>query len=315
MPCADNGEIGVRKMKKVLVLGGSGFVGRHVVAALARAGHAVTVPTRRWAHARHLLTWPQVTVREVDVMDAAALQAVVRGHDVVIHLIAVLHGNEARFEQMHVALPVAVAQACVQARVPHLIHMSALGADAQGPSMYQRSKGRGEQALAGIARASGLRLTVLRPSVIFGEDDRFINLFAQMQRVVPVVPLAGAGARFQPVWVLDVARAVQLVVQHPQLQGRTYEMGGPEVLTLAGLVRHAGRWVGSPRPIVPLPHAVAWLQAALMELAPGEPLMSRDNLASMKRDNVLSQALPGLPELGLGQGHALGTVFTLTGAD
>ncbi len=296
-------------MKKVLVLGGSGFVGRHVVATLARAGHAVTVPTRRWAHAKHLLTWPQVTVRELDVMDAAALQSVVRGHDVVIHLIAVLHGDETRFEHLHVELPVAVAQACVQAQVPHLIHMSALGADPAGPSMYQRSKGRGEQALAQIAQASGLRLTVLRPSVIFGSDDRFINLFARMQRVVPLVPLAGAGARFQPVWVQDVAQAVGQVVQRPEWQGRTYELGGPEVLTLAELVRHAGRWVGCPRPIVPLPHAVAWLQALLMELAPGEPLMSRDNLASMQRDNVLGHALPGLSELGLGHGHGLGTVF------
>ncbi len=298
-------------MKKVLVLGGSGFVGLHVVAALARAGHAVTVSTRRWAHARHLLTWPQVTVREVDVMDPVALQALVRGHDAVIHLIAVLHGDEARFERLHVDLPVALAQACVQARVPHLIHMSALGADAQGPSMYQRSKGRGEQALAEIAGAAGLRLTVLRPSVIFGADDRFINLFARMQKVLPVVPLAGAGARFQPVWVQDVAQAVGAVVQHPEWQGRTYELGGPEILTLADLVRHAGRWAACPRPILPLPHAVAWLQAALMECAPGEPLMSRDNLASMQRDNVLSHALPGLPELGLGQGHALGTVFRL----
>lgn len=298
-------------MKKVLVLGGSGFVGRHVVATLARAGHAVTVSTRRWMRARHLLTWPQVTVREVDVMDPTALQALVRGHDVVIHLIAVLHGDEARFERLHVDLPVAVAQACVQARVPHLIHMSALGADTQGPSMYQRSKGRGEQALAGIAQAAHLRLTVFRPSVIFGADDHFINLFARMQKTIPVVPLAGARARFQPVWVQDVAQALGAVVQRPELQGHTYELGGPEVLTLAELVRHAGLWASSPRPIVPLPHAVAWLQAALMELAPGEPLMSRDNLASMRRDNVLTHTCPGLAELGLGTGHALGTVFQI----
>ena len=296
-------------MKKILVLGGSGFIGRHVVAALVRAGHAVTVPTRRWAHAKHLLTWPQVTVRELRVSDPATLQEVVRGHDEVIHLIAVLHGNEARFEQMHVQLPLAVAQACVQAGVPHLIHMSALGADPQGPSMYQRSKGRGEQALQALAGTSGLRLTVLRPSVVFGQDDRFINLFARMQRVVPLVPLAGAGAKFQPVWVQDVAQAVQQTIEQPQAQGHTYELGGPEVLTLADLVRHAGRWAGCPRPVLRLPHAVAWAQALLMECAPGEPLMSRDNLASMQRDNVLSGSSPGLAELGLGRGRALGAVF------
>jgi uncharacterized protein YbjT (DUF2867 family) len=298
-------------MKKILLLGGSGFIGRHVTAALARAGHTVTVPTRRWAHAKHLLTWPQVTVREINVTDPAALQAVVRGHDVVINLIAVLHGNESRFEHMHVQLPQAVAQACVQARVPHLIHMSALGADPQGPSMYQRSKGRGEQALQAMAGTNGLQLTVLRPSVVFGEDDRFINLFARMQRVVPLVPLAGAGARFQPVWVQDVAQAVRRTVEEASLQGRVYELGGPEVLTLADLVRHAGRWAGCARPVLPLPYAVAWVQALLMECAPGEPLMSRDNLASMQRDNVLSGACQGLAELGLSRGQALGTVFRL----
>ncbi|MEY2621216.1 MAG: hypothetical protein RIT26_1036 [Pseudomonadota bacterium] len=296
-------------MKKILLLGGSGFIGRHVVAALVRAGHSITVPTRRLAHAKHLLTWPQVTVRELHVTDPATLQEVMRGHDVVIHLIAVLHGNESSFEQMHVQLPLSVAQACVQAGVPHLIHMSALGADPQGPSMYQRSKGRGELALHEIASAHGLRLTVLRPSVVFGEDDRFINLFARMQRVVPLVPLAGAGARFQPVWVQDVAQAVRQTIEQPQAQGLKYELGGPEVKTLAELVRHAGRWAGCPRPVLPLPHAVAWVQALLMECAPGEPLMSRDNLASMQRDNVLSGSCPGLLELGLGRGQSLGAVF------
>ncbi|MEY2803584.1 MAG: azoreductase [Pseudomonadota bacterium] len=296
-------------MKRVLLLGGSGFVGRHVCAALARSGHAVTVATRRYPHAKDVQIWPGLTVRQADVMDDAVLNELVRGHDVVVNLIAVLHGDEARFQKLHVDLPRRVTLACHRQGVKSLVHISALGADPQGPSLYLQSKGRGEQVLRESAQAHGLKLTLMRPSVIFGADDAFINLFARMQRVVPVVPLAGASARFQPVWVQDVAQAVARVVLDVRLQDTTYELGGPEVLTLADLVRHAGRWAGCPRPIVPLPHAVAWLQAALMELAPGEPLMSRDNLASMQVDNVQSGSCPGLAELGLGQGMGLTGIF------
>ena len=296
-------------MKRVLLLGGSGFVGRHVCAALARAGHAVTVATRRYRHAQEVQTWPTVTVLEADVFDDAQLDAMVRGHDVVVNLIAVLHGNEARFEQLHVKLPQRIADSCNRTGVKQLVHISALGADPQGPSMYQRSKGRGEQVLHHIAALADLKLTLVRPSVIFGADDQFINLFAKLQKLAPIMPLAGASARFQPVWVQDVAQAVARIVQDVRLQGRTYELGGPDVLTLADLVRHAGRWVGCERPVLPMPVAVGWLQAALMELAPGEPLMSRDNLASMQVDNVLTGQCPGLDALGLGQGMGLDGVF------
>ena len=236
-------------------------------------------------------------------------RSVVRDHDAVVNLIAVLHGNEARFQTLHVDLPSRVAQSCVHQGVHELVHISALGADPLGPSMYQRSKGRGEQALQDIAASSGLKLTLVRPSVIFGVDDQFINVFAKLQKLAPVMPLAGASARFQPVWGQDVAQAVARIVLNVRLQGRTYELGGPEVLTLADLVRHAGRWAGCERPVLPMPHVVGWLQATLMELAPGEPLMSRDNLASMQVDNVLTGQCPGLDALGLGQGMGLDGVF------
>ena len=160
--------------------------------------------------------------------------------------------------------------------------------------------------------AQGLNLTILRPSVIFGKDDAFINLFAKLQKVFPLMPLAGAHTRFQPVSVQDVARALMATLDNPRTAGQVYELGGPEVLTLAQLVQHAGRWAGCERPIFPLPYAVAYLQALAMEWAPGEPLMSRDNLASMQTDNVLSGGLPGLAELGLGRGESLRTAFPLT---
>ena len=177
--------------------------------------------------------------------------------------------------------------------------------------MYQRSKAQGERALQSLASAQGLNLTMLRPSVIFGKDDAFINLFAKLQKVFPLMPLAGAHTRFQPVSVQDVARALMATLDNPRTAGQVYELGGPEVLTLAQLVQHAGRWAGCERPIFPLPHAVAYLQALAMEWAPGEPLMSRDNLASMQTDNVLSGSLPGLAELGLGRGESLRTAFPL----
>jgi len=296
-------------MKKILLLGGTGFVGRHLCAALARQGHAVTVATRRYAAAKEIQVWPTVTVRQADVHRDDALKDLVQGHDGVVNLIAVLHGNEQRFEDLHVQLPRRVALACAQAGVPELIHISALGADPQGPSMYQRSKGRGELALHEVAKAHGLRLSLVRPSVIFGADDRFINVFARLQKWVPVIPLAGASARFQPVWVADVAQAVAQLVGDARLQGMTYELGGPQVLTLADLVRHAGQWAGCPRPVLPMPEAAAWLQSLLMEWAPGEPLMSRDNLASMQVDNVLTGRCPGLKELGTRSGMAIEGVF------
>jgi NADH dehydrogenase len=165
--------------------------------------------------------------------------------------------------------------------------------------MYQRSKSRGETVL----QNAGLDLTILRPSVIFGAEDKFLNLFADLQAIAPLMPLAGAGTRFQPVWVADVAQAVVSCLQKPETIGQTYELGGPDVLSLGELVKLAGQWAGvnqgKGRPVMALPLWVGWLQAFAMEMAPGEPLMSRDNLASMKVDNITSGKLPGFQDLGI----------------
>ncbi len=284
---------------RVLVLGGSGFVGRHVCEQLVRAGHSVTVPTRRSGRAATVQTLPGLTVLETPQLDDTALRRMVNGHDAVINLIAVLHGSEQRFEQVHVRLPMRLAAAMRESGVHRLVHVSALGADAQGPSRYQRSKARGEAFL----HEAGLALTVLRPSVIFGAEDRFLNLFADLQQFFPVMPLAGSGTRFQPVWVADVAHAIVRSLHHRESIGQTFEACGPEVFTLGELVRLAGKWAGvnqgRGRPVMPLPGWVGWLQALAMELAPGEPLMSRDNLASMRVDNVASGQWPGLRALGI----------------
>ena len=298
---------------RVLVLGGSGFVGRHVCEQLTRLGWHITVPTRRAVNAASVQSLPGLTVIEASVHKPADLARLMPGHDAVVNLVAVLHGNEERFENVHVDLPGKIASAMKKAGVQRLVHISALGADPQGPSMYQRSKARGETVL----HNAGLQLTVLRPSVIFGAEDKFLNLFADLQAVAPFMPLAGSGTRFAPVWVGDVARAVVVCLQKLDTIGQTYELCGPDVMTLGELVQRAGQWAGvnegRGRPVIGLPMWVGWLQAAAMELAPGEPLMSRDNLASMKVDNIATGQLPGLPALGISAASAAGVAPTYLG--
>ena len=285
--------------KRVLILGGTGFVGRHVCEKLTRMGCSMTVITRRASQAAAIQNLPRVRVLEGDVYNSAFLAQCMAQHDVVINLIAILHGSEAAFDKAHVQLPQVIAKACLASGVKRLIHISALGASLDGPSTYQRSKAQGEALL----KQAGLDLTLLQPSVIFGADDKFLNLFAQLQQIAPVVPLAGASTRFQPVWVEDVASAVAHCVMDAKTQGHTYEICGPETWTLKELVQKSGQWAGVKggrgRWVFGIPHTLAWLQAFLMELAPGQPLMSRDNLRSMQVDNVSSGNALSLKELNI----------------
>jgi NADH dehydrogenase len=290
-------------MKNVLILGGTGFVGRQVCARLAKAGWRVTVPSRQPAPASPQAVGPSLRRVQADVHDEAALTGLLAGMDAVVNLVAILHGSKAAFEHVHVELPQKLARACTAAGVRRLVHVSALGAALDAPSMYQRSKARGEAALQTAAEAGKLDLTLLRPSVIFGAEDKFLNMFAKLQRVLPVMPLAGAQTRFQPVWVEDVAEAVQRCLLDRTTIGQTFEACGPEVFTLRELVKHAGQWAGvnsgRGRPVLGLALPLARLQASLMELAPGEPLMSRDNLDSMAVDNVAGGRVSGLEALGI----------------
>lgn len=282
--------------RNVLVIGGSGFVGRHVVDALGARGCRVLVPTRRPQQARHLSVVPTCTVVRADVHDDAALDTLLFEQHAVVNLVGVLHGNEQRFEHVHVGLTQRVIAACRRRGVQRYLHMSALGADPAGPSMYLRSKGRAEQAV----RSGGPAWTIFRPSVIFGPEDQFLNLFAKLAAFVPVLPVAGAQTRFQPVFVGDVARAFANSLDNAATVGKSYELCGPTVYTLRELARFAAAASGHPRPVVALPDGIARLQALLMELLSGTPLLSRDNLDSMKRDNVASvQPYAPAPELGI----------------
>jgi uncharacterized protein YbjT (DUF2867 family) len=320
---------------KIVVLGGTGFIGRHVCEKLAAAGHHITVPTRNLSSSKMLAMLPGLHLLECDVHHAAQLAAAVAGHEILINLVAVLHGSEARFEQVHVQLPRLIVAACQSAGVQRIVHISALGAALDAPSRYLRSKARGEAVLID----SGLPLALLRPSVVFGAEDKLLNLFAQLQQLAPVVPLAGADAQFQPVWVEDVAQAVVVLatdsryrnnsclrstnkdmVAKTPLNTNILEACGPQVLSLRALFAIAGQCVGAQRPILPLPMPLARLQARVMEHLPGGPLMSRDNLDSMQVPSIATGHYPGLDCLGITPSslHAiaptyLGTARTLDG--
>ncbi|MGM9485466.1 complex I NDUFA9 subunit family protein [Roseateles sp. NT4] len=280
----------------VLVLGGSGFVGRALCEQLLRrcgADVRITVPTRRLPHAQSVQSLPGVTVVQADVFKD--LPRLVPGHDAVVNLVAILQGSAAAFEHVHVELPKRIAAAGAR----RLVHVSALGVAEHAPSRYLRSKAAGEAALQVAAQTHPMALTLVRPSLVFGDGDHSVNLFARLQGLFPVMPLGGAQARLQPVWVQDLARALVEVLLRRESVGQTYEIAGPRELTLAELVKLAGGVAGRQRPVLALPHALASLQALFMECLPGEPLLSRDNLASLSVPNVPSGRLPGLAELGI----------------
>lgn len=288
------------RTRDVLVVGGSGFVGRHLVAALAGRGMRVVVPTRRRERAKHLLTLPTVELVEADVHQPGALTRLADGCDTVVNLAGVLHSRRGRrdergpndygpdFARVHVELAQAVVRACRSAGVKRLLHMSALGAAADAPSEYLRSKGIGERA---ALAAEDLAVTVFRPSVIFGPEDAFLNLFAALARFLPVVALACPEARFQPVYVGDVAAAFVAALEDRASFGRRCDLGGPKQYTLRELVEAVCAITHRRRRIIGLGPRLSMLQARMLELLP-VPLMTRDNVRSMQVPNVCAEAFP-----------------------
>ena len=273
----------------VCVFGGSGFVGRHICHQLAARGYRARVPTRDRERAKQLLLLPTVELIESDVHDARAITRAVHGADAVINLIGVLHGGRGRqsFAQAHVELARKIIAACREEDVRRYLHMSALNADSHSRSAYLRSKGEAEA----IVRVSGLDVTVFRPSVIFGPQDSFLNLFAKVMGLLPVVALGSPDARFQPIFVEDVAAAFVGSLEDVKSFGQRFDLCGPKIYTLRELVEYVGHTVGHPRPIIGLNDTLSYWQAFAMEWLPVK-LLTRDNYYSMKIDSVCHCEFP-----------------------
>lgn len=306
--------------KKACVLGGGGFVGRSIVNQLEKAGYAVRILTRAREHAKSMTVLPDVEIVEANIFDPADLQRCFTGMDVVINLVGILNeGKTSRidlpmarrgdFHEVHVELPRKVIHACAATGVRRLLHMSALNADPNGPSAYLRSKGLGQAVVLESAmqhsehekwyldgpkfvHAYGLEATVFRPSVIFGREDSFINMFASLLKIAPVLPLTSPNARFQPIFVEDVAQAFVESIANPATFGKAYDLCGPKAYSLLELVQLVNGMTGLQRRIVPLPDSLSWLMAAIFEHMPGRKLMTRDNYRSMQVDSVCQGKLP-----------------------
>jgi uncharacterized protein YbjT (DUF2867 family) len=279
-------------ISRICIFGGTGFVGRSIVEQAYAKGLRVRVVTAYPPKAMSISVVPTVEIFAGSVFDDRSLDEACEDMDAVVNLVGILHPSRGKgFDAVHVELPRRIARACHGVGVQHIVHMSALGADEKGPSEYQRSKGRGEAALR---QAAGiLPWTILRPSVIFGEGDRFLNLFAALAKAFRVIPLAGAHARFQPVWVEDVARCVVQALGETRAFGQVFPLCGPKAYTLEELVRYVARTLHLQRHVWPLPPALARMQAAVLEHLPGK-LMTRDNLASMSVDNTCDEPFPAL---------------------
>ena len=280
-------------IKNVLLIGGSGFVGGWIANRLSERGIRVVIPSRHRDHTKQATMVPTVYVVEANVNDPQVLAGLMKGMDAVINLVGILHDGDSRqpygkrFAEAHVELPKKIVAAMQQSGVRRLVHMSALKASADAPSAYLRSKAAGEAAV--LAAAKDLDMTVFRPSVIFGPGDAFLNKFAALLDLCPVLPLAGAKARFQPAYIGDVADAMVDCLTRSDTFGQIYELAGPRAYSLRELVDYVAKLSGHCRTVINLGSGLAAVQARVLSLLPNPPL-SPDNLRSMQIDNLTDGA-------------------------
>ena len=279
------------KDKLVTLIGGGGFLGRYMAQALLAGGARVRVAQRDPRQAfflKPLGGLGQTQFVAADVARPETIARAIHGADAVVNLVGTFAGN---LQRIHVDGARAVGEAATASGVEALVHVSAIGADANGSSLYARTKGAGEAAV----REAFPRATILRPSTVFGREDQFVNRFAGMIAGLPVVPVLRAGARFQPVYVADVAQAALAALADPDaFGGRTFELGGPEVLTMLELHERIAGQIGRTPRLLPLPDALGGLLAAL----PGTPI-SRDQWQLLQHDTVVAQGADGLAALGI----------------
>ncbi|MEW5757629.1 MAG: complex I NDUFA9 subunit family protein [Pseudomonadota bacterium] len=284
------------KKRTICILGGTGFVGSHLINELAKQGHRVRVLARRPERARHLLVYPNVAVVEANIHDGQQLKNQFSGCDTVINLVGILNeSGKGGFQHVHAELPRKVVNACREAGVRRLLHMSALHADAQnGPSEYLRSKGAGEAAVLG---AQDLDVTVFCPSVIYGQGDSFFNRFASLLRLSPLVmPLAGSYARFAPIYVGDVVQCYVRALDNKATFGQRYDLCGPKTYTLKELVAYTAQQIGVCRKVIPLGPGMSSFMASVLGILPGK-LLTKDNVRSMSVDSVCNGDFPAVFDL------------------
>lgn len=298
------------KIQKICVLGGTGFVGRHLVARLANRGYPTKVLTRHPQRHREIAVLPGAELVEADVHDPTVLLEHFSGCDAAINLVGVLHEYAGQsFRAVHAELPGKVVEACRAVGVKRLLHMSALHADAaKGPSQYLFTKGEGEQV---AMRAQGLAVTCFKPSIIFAPDDNFYNQFANMLKTFPVLPLACPNARFAPIYVGDVAQAFEVALENDATIGKSYELCGPRVYTFKELVEGIARMLGLKRLVIGLPDSLARLQAKVLGLLPVK-VFTTDNYLSLQVDSVCERN--GLEELGITP-HSVESIMPMYFAD
>lgn len=268
------------KINNVCIIGGSGFVGGHIAHLLTAQEINLRVPTRRRERAKSLLVLPTADVVEADVHDPTELDQLLVGMEAVINLVGILNGD---FVSEHVELPKKIVAACKRNKISRLLHVSALNANINGASAYLRSKGEGEK----VIMESDLKATIFRPSVIFGPGDSFLNLFADLARRLPMLPLASPNAKLQPIYVENVAQIIVSSLSAPTTIGQGYDLCGPKIYTLRQLVEYAAFITGHDLTIIGLNDSLSYLQAMVMEILPGK-LMTRDNYLSLKVDSICS---------------------------
>lgn len=279
----------------VTLFGGDGFLGRYVVGELARSRVRVRVASREPRDdffLRPLGMLGQLQSVRADIRDARAVAIAVQGADAVVNLVGVLSGP---LHEVHVEGAGNVAQGAAAAGARSLVHVSAIGADPDSPSAYGRSKGEGEAAV----RAAFPHATILRPSVVFGREDQFVNRFARMGRIAPVMPVVRGGARFQPAFVSDVAKAIAAAaLDGESYANKTYELGGPEVMTMRQINDYVLRATGRDRPVIDIPDFAARLLARFGGWMPGAPITT-DQWLMLQKDNVVESGAEGFEAFGI----------------